>query len=101
MLCMVNGKLGFVAWKIIEKVLLACLITDMAMWWLLLGTFCSEPWQSNVTTHHTVPFNCHGTLVFITPLRSTLLDWLMPVFLVVGVAWTAARKRAARIRRVS
>jgi len=90
---MVNWQERFTAWKTLEKILMVCLFVDMALWWVLLGTVCSEPWEPNVTTHHTVPFNCHGTLVFITPLRDAFLRWLMPVFLVVGLAWTAAHKR--------
>ena len=83
-------------WKILEKLLMTILIADIAVWWILLGTICSEPLESNVTTHHTVPYNCHGTIVFITPLRSALLQWLIPAFLVIGLAWTAAHKRASR-----
>ena len=85
-------------WKILERVLMGCLIAGVAVWWVLLGTICSEPWEPNVTTHHTVPYNCHGTVVFITPLRSALLHWLIPVFVLMGVAWTAAHKRARRGR---
>ena len=81
-------------WKILETVLMTCLIADVGVWWVLLATICSEPVEPNVTTHHTVPYNCHGTVVFITPLRSGLLQWLIPGLLVVGLAWTVAHKRA-------
>ncbi len=83
-------------WKILEAVLITCLIAVVAVWWALLGTICSEPSEPNVTTHHTVPYNCHGNVVFITPLRSGLLHWLIPGLLVVGLAWTFAHKRASR-----
>ena len=98
--CMASGKERFTTWKIIKKILTACLAVIMGMWWLVLGTVCSEPAEPSVTSHHVIPFNCHGTVVFITPLRSALLTWLMPMFLVVGQAWLAAQKRAARIKHV-
>jgi hypothetical protein len=88
-------------WNILKKVLITCLIGGVAVWWVLLGTICSEPRESNVTTHHTVPYNCHGTVVFITPLRSALLQWLIPGLLLIGLAWTAAHKRASRGRAIN
>jgi hypothetical protein len=97
---MANGKERFTTWKIIEKILMACLAVIMVMWWGALGTVCSEPAEQNVATRHVISFNCHGTVVFITPLRSALLTWLMPMFLVVGLAWRAAQKRATRTKRV-
>lgn len=85
-------------WKILEAVLMTCLIAGVGVWWSLLGTICSEPREPNVMTHHTVVYNCHGTVVFITPLRSALVQWLIPALLLVGVAWTAVNKRVNRGR---
>jgi len=97
--CMANGNKRFNTWKIIKNILTACLAVIMGMWWVVLGTVCSEPAEPSVTTHHMIPFNCHGTVVFITPLRSALLTWLMPMFLVVGLFWRAAEKRATRTKQ--
>ena len=97
---MATGKERFTTWKIVEKILMACLAVIMVTWWAVLGTVCSEPAEPSVATRHVISFNCHGTVVFITPLRSALLTWLMPMFLVMGLAWLAAQKRATRTKRV-
>ena len=89
-----NGKERFTVWKILEKILMACIIGLIAGWSAVLGTICSEPLEPSVTTSHTIPFNCHGTVVYITPIRSALLTWLIPMCLLMGLAWKAARKLA-------
>ena len=66
----------------------------VAAWWSLMGTICSAPTVASPTTDNTVPYNCHGAIVFITPLQEGLRAWLVPVgFLFVVLAYVA-RKRA-------
>jgi len=72
-------------WKVLTGLtfsgVLACVIT----WYVLLFNICSNPRVANPATQNTIPYGCHGTTVFITPLQHNLLNWDGPVGLVLIV----------------
>jgi hypothetical protein len=76
--------------KLLPMLLMACLAIGVSAWWALLGTICSMP--SEPVGQYTVPYNCHGTTVFITSLQNALLNWLIPACVVIGLCLTAAKK---------
>jgi len=63
-------------------------------WIGLLGTICSAPLSASPKTNNTVPYNCHGTIVFITPLQEGLKTWLIPALFLLGLVIHVAKKRA-------
>ena len=65
-------------WKALLGLIVACLLACVVAWFVLLTTICSNPRQANIATQHTVPYNCHGMTVFITPFQQVLLHWLVP-----------------------
>jgi hypothetical protein len=76
--------------KLLPVLLMVCLVIGMLAWWVLLGTICSMPLAP--VGQYTVPYNCHGTTVFISSLQNALLNWLIPACVVVGLCWKVAKK---------
>jgi len=74
-----------ILWKILLGLIFASLLACVVAWFVLLSTICSNPRAADTATHHTVPYNCHGMTVFITPLERDLLHWLVPVGFVLIV----------------
>jgi hypothetical protein len=75
---------GTLKWKVAVCLLTAFMFTGMGVWWILLGTICQGPSVPVAATGRTVQYNCHGSVVFITPFQDRLLHWLIPVMFVVG-----------------
>ncbi len=63
-------------------------------WAGLMGTICSAPRVASPKTDNTVPYNCHGTTVFITPMQEGLKTWLIPAAMLFVVFVYVAKKRA-------
>lgn len=82
------------AWKLLAGFLAACLGVGMLAWFVLLGTICSEPKAPVIATNHAIQYNCHGSIVYITPFQDALLHWLIPIMLLVMLLWKAVKKRA-------
>jgi hypothetical protein len=82
------------AWKLLAGFLMVCLFAGMFAWFILLGTICSEPNAPIAATGNTIQYNCHGHMVYITPLQDGLLHWLIPAMLVAGLLWKLVKKRA-------
>jgi hypothetical protein len=83
-----------IAWKLLAGFLVVCLSAGMLTWFVLLGTICSEPKAPVVATNHIIQYNCHGSIVYITPFQDALLNWLVPAMLLVGLLWQAAKKHS-------
>ena len=62
-------------------------------WAGLMGTLCSAPQTVSPKTGNTVPYNCHGTIVFITPLQDGLKTWLIPAAVLFAILGNVAKKR--------
>jgi hypothetical protein len=82
--------------KMFRKALLVTIMTLLvlvvAVWWYLLGDLCTSPSAPNVFTRNTIPYNCHGSVVYISPLQQGLLHWLIPLGCVLVLAGHAVRK---------
>ncbi|WP_158881823.1 hypothetical protein [Rhodanobacter sp. L36] len=63
----------------------------VAAWCYLLSTLCYSPRTINEATKNTVDYNCHGTVVFITPFQNLQLHWLMLPLLIVTLAGFVVR----------
>ncbi len=63
----------------------------VAAWYYLLSTLCSSPRTINEATKNTVYYNCHGTVVFITPIQSLQLHWLLLPLLIIILAGYVVR----------
>jgi hypothetical protein len=63
-------------------------------WAGLMATVCSAPKIASARTANTVPYNCHGTIVFITPLQEGLKTWLIPAALLFVILGHVAKRRA-------
>jgi hypothetical protein len=65
--------------KLLRKVLLSvimCILATMTLaWGFLLSTICNSPAVANPLTQNTVPYNCHGSILFISPFKDAILDW--------------------------
>jgi len=73
--------------KILLAAILAPLLAAVLAWWALLGNICSSPQAANDSTQNTIPYNCHGSTVFITPLQNAQLRWSIPIsFLLILAA---------------
>ena len=81
---------------------MACLFAGMGVWWILLGTICQSPSAPVAVTGNVIPYNCHGSLVFITLLQNRLLHWLIPALFVVGyfAQWLIRRRNDASLNRI-
>jgi hypothetical protein len=80
-------------WKLLASFIFACLIVGLLVWFVLLGTICSEPRVPVAATNHTMQYNCHGNIVYITPLQNALLHWLVPAMFIVMLLLQAVKKR--------
>ena len=79
--CAVRDWMGL-KWKHALWLLMACLF--VGAWWILLGTLCQAPSAPVAATGNVIQYNCHGSVVFITPFQNRLLHWLIPALFVVG-----------------
>jgi hypothetical protein len=82
--------------KLLRKVLLAvtmCVLAAMVLaWWFLLNTICTSPAVANALTQNTVPYNCHGSITFITPFQDAMLHWSWVPFVALLFAGNLLRK---------
>ena len=82
--------------KTLRKVLLgtifAALLVNIAAWWALLGNICSSPHAVQEATQNTVTYNCHGSIVFITPRQQFQLRWSVPVGFLLILALQVLKK---------
>jgi hypothetical protein len=87
-----QGRIG--AWNFVAHGLKACMFALVVLWVLVLTTLCASPLLPNPSTGNTISYNCHGTIVYITPFRHAVLIWLIPVLVLIGLCAKAANKRA-------
>ena len=80
-------------WKILYGVIFGCMMVVMVMWWSLMGTVCSEPTVPNPETNQVIEFNCHGTIVYTTPIQDLLQTWLIPVEVILMAAAFTVKKQ--------
>jgi len=66
-------------WKLLLAFFVACTLASLVAWFILLSTICSNPRTPMPETQHIVTYNCHGMTVFISPLESAMLHWLIPI----------------------
>ena len=78
--------------KVLLAIIFGLIAAAVAVWWVLLGSICSEPSTPNIATQHIVPYNCHGSIVFITPLQDGILHWLVPIGFALVLVAHAIRK---------
>ena len=82
--------------KVFRKALLGVIITVLiiivVLWWYVLSGLCASPSNPNVATQNTIAFNCHGSIVYITPLEQALLHWLIPGGFLVILAGHLVRR---------
>jgi len=71
------------AYKVILRLVQIGLGAAILGWWLLLSTICSSPKQAS--GNHFITYNCHGAILFITPLQDYLLKWTIPACFVLIV----------------
>jgi hypothetical protein len=87
-------------WKVLLGISSAGALACVLAWYVLLFNICSNPRQVDAATRNTIPYSCHGTTVFITPLQQAVLEWDGPVGLffiflsIVLFAMVAHRARA-------
>jgi hypothetical protein len=84
------------AWKTTSLALQGCVYICLALWIYITSTVCSSPTAPDMADGHTIAYNCHGSIIFITRAQHMLLTWLSPAMVVVGAAGLAVRKRAKR-----
>ena len=72
--------------KVLARVLLGCAMLLMAASVYVGFSKCGAPLQANLALGNTIPFNCHGTTVFITSLQQSLDNWLLPLSLLFLLA---------------
>lgn len=58
----------------------------------MLTTLCASPRVPRA--QHAIAYNCHGMTVFISPLQDALRLWLIPAFILFGLAAIAMLLRA-------
>jgi hypothetical protein len=85
-------------WKLLALALKGCVFVFLGAWVFLLSTVCSSPRLPDVATRHTISYNCHGSIVFITSFQYALLMFLIPGLVVAGVSGRAAAKKAEKTR---
>jgi hypothetical protein len=78
--------------KIILTFIMVAVLSLVAGWWFLLSTICSSPTAENPATENTISCNCHGSVVFITPVQDLLLHWLIPVWILLALSGNLVRK---------
>jgi ABC-type microcin C transport system permease subunit YejB len=88
------NKLTANVWKLIGFALRCCVIILLGLWILLLSTICSSPRSPVAATGNTIPYNCHGSIVFITSAQHAFLIWLIPALVLTGIGGVAATKKA-------
>ena len=82
--------------KILRRVLLFLImflvVLVVAIWWHLLDGLCVSPSVPNFSTRNTIPYNCHGSIVYLSPVQNVLLDWLIPILFMLIAAGHFVRK---------
>ena len=74
-------------------VLQAAMLGGIALWVVLLLNICSEPSIPDPESQHIISYNCHGHVVFITPMQQGILDWLVPAMFPIVILIQVLRKR--------
>ena len=64
----------FSAWNVLS---LACAYFCLALWIYPLSTTCSSPSAPDAVIGNIIPYNCHGSMVFISRTQDILLKGLM------------------------
>ena len=89
-------------WKVLVAFFVACTLTSLGAWAVLLTSFSSNPRTPMPETQHVIPYNYHGMTVFISPLEDALRHWLIPiggVFILLSlVAGVMVFVAAAKVR---
>ena len=62
-------------------------------WWVLIDSLGSAPSQANVQTLHTIAYNNHGKIVFITPTQDRLRTLLPVAGLALALCIVLCRKK--------
>lgn len=81
-------------WRFLAGLFAAGALASLATWAVVLTTICTNPRAPVPQTQHVIAYNCHGMTVFISPLQDALRLWLIPVFILFGVAAVAMLLRA-------
>jgi hypothetical protein len=82
-----------IKWKILACLLFIFFAGGVLVWWAMLGNICTSPSSPTTVSLNIVQYNCHGKIVFITPIQDALLNWLVPVEMIVGVCFNWVSKR--------
>src|SRR5579862_4699608 len=90
-----DGKYN--VWRVLALALRACGFAGLGLWIYLLSTICFSPGVPNPITGNVFPYNCHGSIVFISLIQRILLFGLIPALIIVGLFGKAARKRAEKL----
>jgi len=93
---MLMSEAKFNPWKILSSALQGCVYIGVSLWIYLSSTICASPSSPDSVTGNTIPYNCHGSMVFIPRTQHFLLIGLIPALLVAGFFGLAARKKAKR-----
>lgn len=64
-------------------------------WLLVLACAVSSPRTPDPASRHIIPFNNHGTILYVTPLVHYLVFWYIPGLMVIGAVlkWLSTRLR--------
>lgn len=66
-------------WKVLVGFFIACGLSSLLAWGILLTSFCSDPRVPVPEEQRDIAYNCHGATVFISHLESALRQWLIPI----------------------
>ncbi|HXC37700.1 MAG TPA: hypothetical protein VN667_02045 [Burkholderiales bacterium] len=69
-------------WKLLLAFFATGMVGSLVAWGYLLTTLCGKPRIPAAATGNVIPYNCHGTTVFITDFDNAALHWLIPLELV-------------------
>lgn len=92
-------------WTVLLGLSFACLLACAGAWFVLLANICSNPHTPNAATQNTIPYSCHGTIVFLTPVDQFLLEWLGPIgvfFMLASfilLAWVLHMRRIGAVQQ--
>jgi len=91
------GKSTTNAWKVLWLALQGCVYICLALWIYTTSTVCSSPGVLDMTTGHVIPYNCHGSIVFLTRTQNVLLKGLIPALILLGGSGVAADKEQSAL----
>lgn len=70
-------------WRWLLAFFVACTLSGVGAWFVLLTTICSNPRKPSPETGHVVPYGCHGMTVYISGFEDAMLHWLTPLLLLL------------------